>query len=72
MNLFLVIGINPHFHFHFCILYDLFDPEGNFHLVSELSQADLQSVQECIRKRNLKLFRAKELLDSDAVSDMLD
>jgi len=65
-------ALNSHFHFHSCIIDGLFDKEGQFYPITNLSSDDIQSVQEHIRKRVLRLFRAKGLLDSDAASDMLE
>ncbi|MBX7066145.1 MAG: transposase [Parachlamydiales bacterium] len=50
----------------------LFDKEGKFYPVDTLSIDEIRSVQERIRKRVLRLFRKKGLLDSDVTSDMLE
>src|SRR3972149_1556557 len=48
--------LNPHFHFHCCIIDGVFDKEGNFYPANFLSPDDIQSVQEQVRKRVVKLF----------------
>lgn len=50
----------------------VFDKEGKFYPIHAITQKEIQSVQEQIRKRVLRLFRKKGFLDSDAASDMLD
>jgi hypothetical protein len=65
-------ALNPHFHFHSCIIDGVFDKQGKFYPVNALTQEKIQSVQERIRKRVLRLFRKKGFLDSDVASDMLD
>ena len=65
-------ALNPHFHFHSCVIDGVFDKEGKFYPVDTLSIDEIQSVQERIRKRVLRLFRKKGLLDSDVTSDMLE
>ncbi|HCJ83630.1 MAG TPA: hypothetical protein DHV52_04830 [Parachlamydiales bacterium] len=49
-------ALNPHFHFHCCIIDGVFDKEGNFYPANFLSPDDIQSVQEQVRKRVVKLF----------------
>ena len=65
-------ALNLHFHFHSCIIDGVFDKEGKFSPVNALTPEEIQSVQERIRKRVLRLFRKKGFLDSNVVSDMLD
>ena len=65
-------ALNHHFHFHSCVIDGVFDKEGKFYPVDTLSIDEIQSVQERIRKRVLRLFRKKGLLDSDVTSDMLE
>ena len=70
-------ALNHHFHFHSCVIdgvFDkgVFDKEGKFYPVDTLSIDEIQSVQECIRKRVLRLFRKKGFLDSDVTLDMLE
>ena len=65
-------ALNPHFHFHSCVIDGLFDREGSFYPTNNLSPEDIHATQEHIRKRVLRLFRAKGLIDSDAASDMLE
>jgi len=59
-------------HFHSCIIDGVFDKEGKFYPIAALTPEEIYSVQERIRKRVLRLFRKKGLLDSDVASDMLD
>ena len=65
-------ALNPHFHFHSCIIDGVFDKEGKFYPITALTPEEIYSVQELIRKRVLRLFRRKGFLDSDVASDMLD
>jgi len=65
-------ALNPHFHFHSCIIDGVFDNEGLFYPVNVLSPEEVQSIQERIRKRVLRLFQRKGLLDADPASDMLE
>ena len=65
-------ALNPHFHFHSCIIDGVFDKEGKFYPINALSPDEIQSVQEQIRKKVLRFFQRKGLLDPDAASDMLD
>ncbi|MBI3900609.1 MAG: transposase, partial [Chlamydiia bacterium] len=64
-------ALNPHFHFHCCIIDGVFDKEGNFYQANLLSSEEIQSVQEQVRKRVVKLFHRKGILNSDEASDML-
>ena len=59
-------ALNPHFHFHSCVIDGLFDREGAYYPINNLSPEDIHATQEHIRKRVLRLFRTKGLLDSDA------
>ena len=65
-------ALNPHFHFHSCIIDGVFDKEGKFYPITALTPEEIYSVQERIRKRVLRLFRKKGLLDSEVAADMLD
>ena len=65
-------ALNPHFHFHSCIIDGVFDKEGTFYPVNAFSAEEIQSVQEQIRKRVLRLFRRKNFLDSGIASAMLN
>jgi hypothetical protein len=65
-------ALNSHFHFHSCIIDRVFDREGKFYPITALTTEEIYSFQERIRKRVLRLFRKKGLLDSDVASDMLD
>ena len=65
-------ALNPHFHFHSCVIDGVFDKKSKFYPIDTLSIDEIQSVQESVRKRVLRLFRKKGLLDSDVTSDMLE
>ena len=65
-------ALNPHFHFHSCIIDGVFDKEGKFYPIKSLNFEEIQSIQENVRKRILKLFLRHQFLDSEATSDMLD
>lgn len=64
-------ALNPHFHFHCCIIDGVFDKEGNFYPANFLSPVDIQSVQEQVRKRVVRLFQRRGYLNSNEASDML-
>lgn len=64
-------ALNPHFHFHSCIIDGLFDEDGLFYPVS-VSKEGIQCVQEKIRTRVLGLFQRRGLLEGDSASDMLE
>ena len=57
-------ALNPHFHFHSCIIDGLFDEDGAFYPAS-FSKEGVQSVQEKIRTRVLRLFQRRGLLEGD-------
>ena len=63
-------ALNPHFHFHCCIIDGVFDKEGIFYPVNFLAPVDIQAVQERVRKRVIKLFQRKGYLSVDEASDM--
>jgi len=65
-------ALNPHFHFHCCIIDGVFDKEGTFFPVNFLSPEDIQAVQERVQKRVIKLFQRKGYLSADEASDMLN
>jgi len=56
-------ALNPHFHFHCCIIDGVFDKQGNFYPANFLSPDDIQSVQEQVRKRVVRLFQRRGPLD---------
>jgi hypothetical protein len=68
-------SLNPHFHFHIVILDGLFaeDDDGSirFHPASDLGSRDIQRLQQTLRRRTLKLFLRRGLLDETAVANML-
>ncbi|MBF8262670.1 MAG: family transposase [Parachlamydiales bacterium] len=55
-------ALNPHFHFHCCIIDGVFDFDGNFYPANFLSPDDIQSIQEQVRKRVVKLFQKKKTI----------
>jgi len=67
-------SLNPHFHFHFhlVILDGLFsaDADGSvhFHEASDPGSRDIQRLQQTLRRRVLRLFLRRELLDEPTVS----
>ena len=63
-------ALNLHFHFHCCIIDGVFDKAGNFY-EADPSARDIQSVQEQVRRRVVKFFQRKGILNSDEASDML-
>ena len=68
-------ALNPHFHFHLVVLDGLFseDPDGSihFHEAGEPGTRDMQRLQQTVRRRVLRLFRRRELLDEPTVANLL-
>ena len=60
-----------HFHFHSCVIDGLFDKEGNFYPVNFLSCEAIKAVEEQIRKKVVRFFFRKGLLNEEEASDML-
>jgi hypothetical protein len=62
-------------HFHLVVLDGLFsaDPDGSvtFHEASEHGTRDLQRLQQLVRRRVLRLFLRRELLDEPTALDMI-
>jgi hypothetical protein len=68
-------SLNPHFHFHVAILDGLFcagaDGSVDFHEASDPGSRDIQRLQQTLRRRVLRLFRRRELLDESTVANLL-
>jgi len=76
-------SLNPHFHFHLCVLDGLFekiDPDQSseskttslrFHEVTALSPQLLERLQNIVRSRVLRHFRRHGLLEPHEATDML-
>jgi hypothetical protein len=68
-------SLNPHFHYHIVILDGLFaeDDDGSirFHPASDLGSRDIQRLQQTLRRRTLRLFLRRGLLDETTVDNML-
>jgi hypothetical protein len=67
--------LNPHFHFHLVVLDGLFaeGPDGSvrFHPVGDPGSNDLHRLQQTLRRRVLRLFLRRQLLDEPTVENML-
>ena len=68
-------ALNPHFHFHLVVLDGIFseDPRGtlHFHPARDLGTRDLQRLQQTLRRRTLRLFLRRGLLEEPTVQNML-
>jgi len=78
-------SLNPHFHFHLCVVDGLFhrveddtnqdpaNPETSlrFHEATALTQELLEGLQHTVRKRVLRHFRRHGLLEPHDAEDML-
>jgi hypothetical protein len=68
-------ALNSHFHFHLVVLDGLFsegpDSSLDFHEVGEPGARDIQRLQQMVRRRVLRLFRRRELLDESSALNML-
>jgi hypothetical protein len=68
-------ALNPHFHFHLVVLDGLCseDPDGSvhFHEASDPGTRDIRRLQQMVRRRVLRLYRRRELLDKPTVATML-
>jgi len=77
-------SLNPHFHFHLCVVDGLFerveadrDPDPptdslRFHEATALSPQLLERLQHTIRSRVLRHFRRQGILEPHEAEDMLD
>ena len=75
-------SLNPHFHYHLCVLdgvYETVEEEGEnspsrsvrFHEATALTRADVEALQETVRRRILRWFRRQGLLEEHTVREML-
>jgi len=78
-------SLNPHYHFHLCVVNGLFERVGidpdqgpetqndglQFHEATDLSPQLLESLQHTVRKRVLRHFRRQGLLEPHEADDML-
>jgi hypothetical protein len=68
-------SLNAHFHFHVVVLDGLFSEDAGgavqFHRASDPGSRDLQRLQQTLRRRTLRLFLRRGLLDEPAVENML-
>jgi len=63
--------LNLHFHFHSCVIDGLFDKEGNFYPIDYLSQDDIKAVEEKVRRKVIRFFLKKGLLEEEEAMNML-
>lgn len=72
-------SLNPHLHFHTCLVDGVFSADGTveqesvalrFHEATALGEAEVVGLQEVVRKRVLALFERRGLLTSEAVAEM--
>ena len=67
--------INPHFHYHCCVLDGVFAPDASgavrFYEATDLSQARIDAVQAKVRRRVLKAFVRRAWLEPDEAEEML-
>jgi hypothetical protein len=68
-------ALNHHVHLHACATDGVFVPTGGgppaFLPARPITQADLATLTEKVRRRVVRWFRMQRLLDADAASDML-
>jgi hypothetical protein len=68
-------ALNPHFHFHLVVLDGLFsaDADGSvhFHEASQPGTRAIQRLQQMVRRRVLRLYRRREILDESTVANVL-
>jgi len=68
-------ALNPHTHFHSCLIDGVFsaqDDQLHFHEASALSNADVDAVQQSVRKRVLALFERRGMLPPEVCAEMLE
>ncbi len=67
-------SLNPHFHFHICVIDGVFERDADrhvhFHEVQALTEAEIAAVQETVRRRVLKLFVRHALLEPEQAQAM--
>lgn len=76
-------SLNSHFHYHLCVLDGVFEGverEGadgtaltrvRFHEATDLNRADVEALQESVRRRVLRWFERNGLLEDHVVDEML-
>ena len=68
-------ALNPHFHYHCCVLDGVFAPDVSgavrFYDATELTQARIDAVQAKVRRRVLKTFVRRGWLEPDEAEEML-
>jgi hypothetical protein len=68
-------ALNHHVHLHVCATDGVFVPTGNgppaFLPARPITQADLATLTEKVRRRGVRWFRIQRLLDADTAADMI-
>ena len=68
-------ALNHHVHLHVCATDGVFAPTGDgrpaFLPARPITQADLATLTEKVRRRVVRWFRIQRLLDADAAADMI-
>jgi hypothetical protein len=64
-------ALNHHMHLHVCVTDGVFVPTGDGPPARPITQADLATLTEKVRRRVVRWFRIQRLLDADAAADMI-
>jgi hypothetical protein len=63
--------LNYHFHFHSIVIDGLFDKEGNFYPTGFLSSKEIFEVEKEVRRKVIKFFLKRGLLEKEEAHNML-